>query len=192
MTTIPGYTYDQGLPPSPVSLTDLDLLKQTVLWSDEDTAALKLAGTILDDQVEAILDVWYGFVGSHPHLVRSFNGGDGQPSGDYLAAVRERFGQWIRDLCSRPWDDQWLSYQHEVAKRHVTTMGKTDGISSAETHIPQRYLIGFIVPITATIRPFLASSGHSNDEVDAMHNAWFKAITLTVVLWSQPYSPDTW
>ncbi len=190
MTTIPGYTYDQDLAPSPVSKNDLELLKQTVLWSEEDTAALRDAGKILEDQIDDILDVWYGFVGSHPHLVKSFNGPDGEPSGDYLAAVRERFGQWIRDLCNRSWDEDWLAYQQEVAKRHVTTMGTTDGVNSAQTHIPQRYLIGFIVPITATIRDFLGASGDTN--ADAMHAAWFKAVTLTVVLWSQPYNPETW
>ncbi len=192
MTTIPGYTYDQQLEASPVSLDDLALLKQTVLWTEEDAAALRDAGVILEEQVEAVLDVWYGFVGSHPHLVMSFNGADGEPSGEYLAAVRERFGQWIRDLCNRSWDEQWLAYQHEVARRHVVTMGATDHVTSAETHIPLRYLVAFIVPITATIREFLASRGRSDDEVDAMHAAWFKAITLTVVLWSQSYTPETW
>lgn len=192
MTIIPGYTYDLDLSLSPVSLDELDLLKHTVLWSDEDTLALREAGVVLEDQVDAILDVWYGFVGSHPHLVKSFNGADGAPSGDYLAAVRERFGQWIRDLCSRTWDEQWLAYQHEVAQRHVTTMGTTDDVASTETHIPLRYLIAFIFPITVTVREFLTAKGHSDDEVDAMHAAWFKAVTLTVVLWSQSYNPETW
>ena len=33
---------------------------------------------------------------------------------------------------------------------------------------------------------------HSGAEVDAMHTAWFKAVTLTVTLWSQPYQPARW
>lgn len=147
---------------------------------------------MLADQIEAVLDVWYGYVGANPHVVKSFNGGDGQPSGAYLDAVRQRFGQWIRDLCGRDWDDDWLAYQNEIAQRHVNTMGQTDAVDSAETHIAQRYLIAFVFPITATVREFLAATGASADEVDAMHTAWFKAVILTVVLWSQPYNPQLW
>ena len=187
-----GYTFDQTLPPSPVTTGDLDLLLSTLLWTDDDAAALARAGTVLEPQVEEILDVWYGYVGSHPHLVVSFNGADGQPSGDYLAAVRGRFGQWIRDLCNRPWDQTWLNYQHEIARRHTDTMGNTDHITSDQTHIPLRYLIAFIWPITATIRPFLANADTDPAELDAMHTAWFKAVTLTVALWSQPYDPARW
>lgn len=29
-------------------------------------------------------------------------------------------------------------------------------------------------------------------DIDAMHTAWFKAVTLTVALWSQPYDPAPW
>ncbi len=191
-TTIHGYTYDQDLAPSPVTSEDLDLLKATLLWTEDDTAALRKAGEILEGQVEQILDVWYGYVGSHPHLVKSFNGEDGQPSGAYLDAVRARFGQWIRDLCGREWDSKWLAYQHEIARRHVNTLGQTDKVGSAETHIPLRYMIAFIFPITATIRDFLAANGDSATELDTMHAAWFKAVTLSVVLWCQPYNPDQW
>lgn len=189
---IAGYTYGQNLPDSPVTTGDLDRLLSTLLWTDDDADALARAGAVLEPQVEDILDVWYGYVGSHPHLVVSFNGPDGQPSGDYLAAVRVRFGQWIRDLCTRPWDQTWLNYQHEIARRHTDAMGATDHITSAQTHIPLRYLIAFIWPITATIRPFLTNAATDPAEIDAMHAAWFKAVTLTVALWSQPYDPARW
>jgi len=192
MTDIAGYTYDHELPSSPVSPNDLDLLLATLLWTEADAAALRTAGSVLESQIEEILDLWYGYVGSHPHLVVSFSGADGQPSGPYLDAVRARFGQWIRDLCSRTWDEQWLAYQHEIARRHTDTMGRTDQVTSDQSHIPLRYLIAFIWPITATVRGFLAAKGHDEAEVDAMHTAWFKAATLTVALWAQPYRPDWW
>lgn len=191
-TEIPGYTYDTALPTSPVTLDDLDLLLATLLWTDDDAAALARAGTVLEPQIEQILDLWYGYVGANPHLVASFNGADGQPSGDYLGAVRVRFGQWIRDLCTRPWDQTWLNYQDEIAHRHTDSMGETDQVDSDQTHIPLRYLIAFIWPITATIRPFLANGGADAADVDAMHTAWFKAVTLTVTLWSRPYDSSGW
>ena len=57
--------------------------------------------------------------------------------------------------------------------------------------IPLRYMIAFIYPITATIRPFLEKKGHTKEEVDRMHDAWFKSVVLHVVLWSRPYTPDS-
>ena len=53
--------------------------------------------------------------------------------------------------------------------------------------IHYRYMVAFIFPITATIKSFLAKKGHDAATVDAMHAAWFKAVTLTVILWTYPY-----
>jgi len=187
--TIPGYTF--GTPQvaaSPLSDADFALLKQTVLLGDEDLRALQLAGEVLGDQVEDVLDVWYGFVGSQPHLVHYFSGADGQPNPAYLAGVRRRFGQWIRDTCAARYDRAWLDYQYEIGLRHTAAKkNRSDGVSSAASEIHLRYLIAFIVPITATIKPFLAKKGHSPAEIEAMHAAWFKSITLQVTLWSMPY-----
>ena len=71
-STAPGYTYDQTLAPSPVSMAELDELKASVAWTEHDREALRRAGKILVPRAEEILDVWYGFVGSHPHLVHEF------------------------------------------------------------------------------------------------------------------------
>lgn len=43
-----------------------------------------------------------------------------------------------------------------------------------------------------TIRGFLTNSEASAEEVDAMYHAWFKAVTLSVVLWSRPYNDELW
>ncbi|MDW7978728.1 MAG: protoglobin domain-containing protein [Candidatus Caldarchaeum sp.] len=187
---IPGYAYgSKEVPQAPVSDEDFKLLKTTVLMTEEDVKYLRMAGEVLKDQVDSVLDLWYGWVGSHKHLVHYF--GDrktGQPIGLYLDAVRKRFGQWILDTCFREYDRQWLNYQYEIGRRHHREKkNKTDNVNSVE-HIPLRYLIAFIVPITATIKPFLAKKGHSADDVEKMYNAWFKAVTLSVALWSIPYT----
>lgn len=186
---IPGYTYGR-VGRSPLTPDDLALLKQSVLFGAEDEAALRQAGEVLADQVEDVLDVWYGFVASHPHLVHYFTGPDGQPIGAYLESVRKRFGQWILDTCNRPYDQVWLDYQHEIGLRHnAAKKNQTDGVDSV-ADIPLRYLIAFIYPITATIKPFLAKRGHSAEDVDRMHLAWFKSVTMQVALWAQPYVKD--
>ncbi len=187
MDTIKGYDYGKAtLEQSPVNLQDLALLKKTLLWSDDDDRFLKMAGEVLKDQTSNVLDVWYGYVGSNEHLLHYFTK-NGQPNVDYLTAVRARFGQWILDTCQKPYDQNWLNYQHEIAKRHHSIKkNKTDDVDTVHI-IHYRYMTAFIYPITATIKSFLAKKGHSQADVDGMHNAWFKAVTLTVILWTYPY-----
>ncbi|CAI3794121.1 protoglobin domain-containing protein [Pseudarthrobacter sp. MM222] len=190
MPSIPGYTFgSESLAPSPVSLADLARLEAAVLWTQDDASALRRAGEILGPQTDRILDVWYGFVGSHDFLIASFAGADGTANPDYLEAVRSRFAQWIKDTCSRDRDQQWLDYQHEIALRHTAEKkNRTDGVGSTASEINLRYIIAFIVPLTVTIRPFLAEQGADADEVEAMYQAWCKAVTLTAALWAEPYS----
>lgn len=187
MEAIKGYDYGKAtLEQSPVTLQDLALLKKTLLWSADDDRYLKMAGDVLKDQTNEVLDLWYGYVGSNEHLVYYFSK-NGQPNMDYLAAVRGRFNQWIMDICQKNYDQDWLNYQHEIAKRHHSTKkNKTDGVDSVPI-IHYRYMTAFIYPITATIKSFLGKKGHSQTDIDGMHNAWFKAVTLTVILWTHPY-----
>lgn len=185
--TIKGYLYgDASLEKSPVSLDDLILLKKTLLWSEEDDRYLKMAGEILKNQVDDVLDLWYAYVGSNEHLVYYFTV-DGQPDANYLAAVRARFGQWILDLTTRSYDQKWLDYQFEIAKRHHSTKkNRTDGVDAVPI-VDFRYMVAFIYPITVTIREFLEKKAPSQKDLDGMYNAWFKAVTLTVILWCYPY-----
>jgi hypothetical protein len=188
---VSGYTYgtDQ-VAKSPVSIAEFELLKKAVLFTEEDEAYLHMAGDVLSGQIEEILDLWYGFVASQDHLVYYFTGPDGQPNADYLTAVRKRFGQWILDTCKRPYGQEWLNYQHEIGLRHHRAKkNKTDGVDSV-SNINYRYLVAFIYPITATIKPFLAKKSHQPDEVDKMYQAWFKSVVLQIALWSYPYVKD--
>lgn len=187
---IAGYTFGtHEAARSPLSEQALGLLKQTVLLTEDDIRYLRTAGEVLAEQIEDVLDVWYGFVAAHPHLVYYFSDREGKPNPTYLAAVRARFGQWIRDTCAASYDGAWLDYQQEIALRHTRAKkNQTDGVSSAADHIPLRYLIAFIYPITATIKPFLTKQGHTADEVEKMHQAWFKSVVLQVTLWSAAYT----
>lgn len=190
---VPGYGYgDPASAPSPVTADDLAQLLASAAFGEADALALQTAGEVLADQTDDVLDVWYGFVGSQPHLLAYFSTPDGQPLPEYLSRVRARFARWILDTCTRPYDQAWLDYQNEMALRH-TSAGKnrTDGAPSV-LHIHLRHVIAFIAPVTLTIRPFLASRGHSAAEVDAMHQAWLKSVTVQIALWSQAYARDVW
>jgi hypothetical protein len=187
--TIPGYTC--GTPAvtrSPITPDEFELMKKSALFGDEDIAWLRTSHDVLKDQVEPILDVWYGFVGSQPHLLASFTGRtDGRPISEYLAGVRRRFGQWILDTARAEYDQAWLDYQHEIGLRHHRTKkNRTDGAASTDL-VPFRDLFALIFPVTFTLRPFLAKKGHTAGEVDAMYHAWVKSCLLQVTLWSYPY-----
>lgn len=188
LTAIPGYTYAEAqVARSPLTTQDLDNLKKAVLFTAEDEKYLRLAGDVLADQIEDILDVWYGFVASHDHLVYYFTDGKGNANAEYLARVRQRFGQWILDTCRRPYDQAWLDYAHEIGLRHHRSKkNQTDGVQATPI-VHHRYLTAFIYPITATIKPFLAKKGHDPATVEAMHQAWFKSVVMQVALWSAPY-----
>lgn len=187
-TDIPGYTYGRpGVVSSPLTMEDLDQLKKSVMFTDEDVKYLRMAGEVLQGQIEDILDVWYSFISSHPFLIQQFAGKDGRPNEHYLQAVRKRFGQWILDTCYRSYDQDWLNYQYEIALRHAPEgKNKTDNVQSTP-YVPLRFIIALIYPITATIKPFLEKGGHIAEDVEKMYQAWFKSVTMQVAIWSQPH-----
>lgn len=189
--SIPGYTLGQPtVPPAPIGAGELDLLNKTLLLGAEDIAALRASAPVLADQTDAILDVWYGFVGSQPHLLAYFADSAGTPDADYLAAVRRRFGQWMLDTAQADFDQRWLDYQFEIGRRHHRSgKNRTDGAKAAP-HIAYRYLPALLYPVTATLKPFLGKKGASAEQVERMHQAWIKAVLLQVILWSHPYVRD--
>jgi hypothetical protein len=188
-TSIPGYTYGQkSLARAPYTLQDLESLKKAMLLSDEDLRYLRMSKAILADQTEAILDVWYGFVASTPELVVFFkNNKTGAPDGAYLSAVRKRFGQWILDTADANYDQAWLDYQYEIGLRHTSPKkNKTDKADSVPS-VNFRYLSALTIPITTTLKPFLAKKGASAADVEKMHAAWVKSVLMQSILWSYPY-----
>ena len=154
----PGYALGQPtLARAPYSMADLAALQKSMLFGADDVAALRQSRAILADQTEAILDVWYGFVASTPELVVFF--GDtrsGQPDGAYLAAVRKRFALWILDTADAKYDQAWLDWQYEIGLRHNRVKkNKTDG-AHGPAQVDFRYLPALTIPITTTLKPFLA------------------------------------
>jgi hypothetical protein len=189
---VPGYTYgDTALAEAPYTLEDLDALQKTLLFTEEDVKALRQSKAILADQTDAILDVWYGFVAATPELVYYFgNAGTGEPDGAYLEAVRKRFALWILDTADADYDQEWLDWQYEIGLRHHRSKkNQTDGaFSVAEVHF--RYIPALTIPVTTTLKPFLAKKGASTDDVEKMQAAWVKSVLLQTILWSQPYIRD--
>lgn len=186
---ISGYTMGTGeVPQSPISPEEFEKMKSSVLFTDQDIEYLRMSYEVVKDRTDEILDVWYGFVGSQPQLLESFTSKtDGAPLGDYLGAVRARFGQWILDTARAEYNRDWLNYQHEIGLRHHRTKkNRTDGVNSIDI-VPFRFLFLLAFPVTFTLKPFLSGKGHSAEEVEKMYLAWVKSCLLQLTLWSYPY-----
>jgi hypothetical protein len=186
---IHGYTYgDSGLARSPVSLDELESLKVSAAFTAEDERYLRLAGEVLGQQTEPIVALWRGkFIAGAPHLARHARSLEGGPLPDYSANSGLRLEQWILDTCFRPYDQDWLDYQHEIALRHTSVKkNQTDGVQSTP-YIPLRDIVAFIGVMNETIKPFLAAKGDSAETVSKMHDAWCKSMQLQMALWAKPY-----
>ncbi len=186
---IPGYAYGSPvIAPSPVTFADLALLRVTVGLTLEDEARLRRAGDVLADQTAAIVGHWRStIIASIPHLARHSRGVDGQPLPDYLAASNLRFRQWILDICRRPYDQDWLNYQHEIARRHTSSLkNRTDGVASTP-FVPLRDVLAFVAVMNQTIKPYMNAGGHAPADVEAMHAAWCRSLQLQVALWAKAY-----
>jgi hypothetical protein len=186
---IPAYTYGTpAVAPSVVSLDELEKLKVSAGFTAEDEKYLHLAGDVLADQTKQIVDHWRsGIIATIPNLARHSRTPEGNPIPEYLAQSNLRFQQWILDTCLRPYDQDWLNYQQEIALRHTSLKkNQSDGVKSTE-HVPFRDIVAFVAVLNDTIKPYLASKGHSDAEVEGMHCAWKKSLQMQIALWARPY-----
>lgn len=197
---VPGYDYgSQNVASSPISVEELSVLKQSAGFTDDDQCWLHVAGGVLKDQTEALVGKWRSVIAAYPHLAKYSLRPNGEKDPRYSERSGLRFEQWILDTCLRPYDQDWLNYQQEMALRHTSVKkNKTDNVESAPA-IPLRHIIAFTAVITdpEIIKPFLATNGHSAAEVDKMHRAWCKSLLLQIALWAEPYTnsrqaPNEW
>jgi hypothetical protein len=179
-------------------MPELENLKISVGFTDEDQRYLRLAGEVLADRAEEIVEHWRNrIIAGIPNLARHSRTPAGDAIPDYSARSGLRFQQWILDTCLRPYDQDWINYQEEIALRHTSLKkNQVDGVESTP-YVPLRDILGFIAVINETIRPYLAAKGHSPEEVEKMHRAWCKSMQLQSALWARPYAdanraPNEW
>jgi hypothetical protein len=186
---IPAYTYGTSeVAPSPISVEELQSLKTSIGFTAEDERFLRLAGQVLAGQTQQIVAHWRsGIIAGIPHLARHSRTPENEPNPAYLAASNLRFEQWILDTCLRPYDQDWLNYQQEIALRHTSIKkNQADGVRST-AFVPFRDVVAFTAVMNETIKPYLAKNGHSEAEVAAMHLAWTKSLQMQIALWTKPY-----
>jgi hypothetical protein len=188
-TEIKGYDY-ANVDRSPVTLDELRELEATVEFTDEDRRALRQAGRILESHAEELVDGWRAIIGRHEHLSRWFSG----PTASRTMRTRPRSNRASSAgssiLCTRPFDQTWLDYQHEIGLRH--TPAKKNVVDERRTPpvVPLRYLLAFVVPVMSSVQTYLRNAAASPREAERMEIAWSKAVMLSVALWSEPYAKE--
>lgn len=196
---IPGYTFGTGdVATSPISMREFEALKVSVGFTEEDQRHLQLAGEVLRGQTKQLVDHWRtGIIAGIPNLARHSRTPEGDAIPDYQAKSGLRFQQWILDTCLRPYDQDWINYQQEIALRHTSLKkNKVDGVRSTP-YVPLRDIVAFVAVMNETIKPYLGAKGHSVEAVDKMHRAWCKSMQLQIALWAKPYTdvaqaPNEW
>jgi hypothetical protein len=197
---IPGYDYgSSSVAKSPISTKELEQLKQSTGFTQDDEHWLRVAGDVLVDQTKELVEKWRAVISAHPHLARYSQRPDGTKDAHYSQATGLRFQQWVLDTCLRPYDQDWLNYQQEIALRHTSVKkNQTDHADSVPT-IRLRDVVAFtgVINDPKIIKPFLGAKGHSAEDVDRMHQAWCKSILLQIALWAEPYTnsqvaPNEW
>ena len=186
---MPTYTYGEAaVATSPVSLEELEQLKISVGFTADDERYLRKAGEVLEGQTNQIVAHWRsGIIASIPNLAQHSRTLEGDPIPKYLAQSNLRFEQWILDTCLRPYDQDWLNYQQEIALRHTSLKkNQVDGVQSTP-YVPFRDIAAFVAVLNDTIHPYLASRGNPAAEVAAMHRAWCRSLQLQMALWAGVY-----
>ena len=187
---IPGYSYGAaGVARSPVTTLDLEKLKTSAKFTEDDQRYLRLAGEVLTGQTKQIVDHWRsGIIAAIPNLARHSRSPQGTAIPEYLAKSNLRFEQWILDTCLRPYNQDWINYQQEIALRHTSAKkNHVDGVRSTP-FVPLRDVMAFIAVMNETIKPYLGARGNSAEDVTKMHLAWCKSIQIQLALWIGPYA----
>ena len=186
---IPAYAYGTAaIRPSPVSLEELERLKISAGFTAEDEQFLRMAGEVLAGQTKQIVDHWRGrIIAGIPHLAKHSRTPDGEAIPEYLAQSNLRFEQWILDTCLRPYDQDWLNYQQEIALRHTSLKKNQADEVTSTAFVPFHDIAAFVAVINDTIKSYLAAQGNTAEEVEGMHRAWCRSLQIQIALWSKAY-----
>lgn len=159
-------------------------IKRMMLFTHEDEQYLTMAGTILAPHAEEILNRWYEGIVSNNYLAHYFTS-SGAPDLDYLNNLRPHFKAWIMTLCNRQDSHRWWEFEERIARQLQLRNVPLDDLHPLSP-VYLRYMTTFVFPVSEAGRFFINSAGYNEAEVAAMHQAWFKAVSLSALLWIYP------
>ena len=182
-----GYTYGtDAVPTSPLTLEDLRQIEAAAHVQPGDAELLARAEPILAPHAMEMVDTWRGILAQKTYLAAHSAHPDGQPNPEYAQASKPRFAQWIIDMCTRARDQAWLDYQYLIGARHMSAAKNAADGADSTPFVPLRYVLAFIAP-TVEVGHRLLAEGFEGAELDAVRDAWTRAVTVAVTVWAYAY-----
>ena len=179
-----GYTYGtDAVPTSPLTLEDLRQIEAAAHVQPGDAELLSRAEPILAPHAMEMVDTWRGILAQQTYLAAHSAHPDGQPNPEYAQASKPRFAQWIIDMCTRERDQAWLDYQYLIGARHMSAAKNAADGADSTPFVPLRYVLAFIAP-TVEVGHRLLAEGFEGAELDAVRDAWTRAVTVAVTVWA--------
>lgn len=189
-----GYSYGSAkLQHCPITLEELAQVEAAVDVQPQDAELLRRAEPLLAEHAMEMVTTWRGILGAKPFLAKYSAHPDGTPNPDYAEASKPRFARWVSDVCLLPHDQAWLDQQYEIGRRHTSDAKNLTDDADSAPFIPLRFVLGFIAPTVRVGREVL-SEQFSGAELDAVHDAWTRAVVLHVTIWSLAWRelPEQW
>ncbi|MDQ0105018.1 hypothetical protein J2T02_000101 [Chitinophaga terrae (ex Kim and Jung 2007)] len=173
---------EKNQPSSSPDIQTLVRLKRMLLYTQEDEHYLTMAGAILQPHSSSILNSWYGYLSANHYLSLYLRDKVEEKSG-YLETLRPQFNQWMNAVCQGREGNSWKWLEDKIGKQleQDTTTEK-----GSLPLVYLRYLSTFVYPIVTYSHPYLAGSGKNEEETARMQQAWFKAVSFSVLFWIYP------
>ncbi|WP_160712373.1 protoglobin domain-containing protein [Chitinophaga solisilvae] len=169
---------------SPVDAQTLIKIKRMMLFTHEDEQYLTMAGEVLAPHAEDILNKWYERIVSNNYLANYFTQ-SGAPDLNYVHSLRPHFREWISSLCRRSESMRWWEFEEKIIRQLQLRNIPVDDLDPLSP-LFLRYLSTFVFPVSEAGRYFLNNTGYGSDDIEKMHQAWFKAVSLSALLWLYP------
>lgn len=153
-------------------------LKRMLLYTHEDEHYLTMAGALLQPHSSSILNSWYEYLSANNYLSIYLQQHTGEAA-SYLENLRPQFNQWMNMVCQGRDNDNWKWLEDKVSK-------ELEGEDGSLPLVYLRYLTTFVYPIITFSQTYLANSDKTTEEASRMQQAWFKAVSFSVLFWIYP------
>jgi hypothetical protein len=141
--------------------------------------------------MKELLNDIVSYFGSRDYLLYYFKDKQGQTTiTEYVNNTVDRLAQWLLDICYKPLDEHFINYNYLIGLRHTyEEKGKADKIETIP-HIPARYMITCLFPITAVLKNYIAKKVEDPVLTDKLYHTWFKLQVLTTAFFLIPYTKE--
>ncbi|MFB6455767.1 protoglobin domain-containing protein [Chitinophaga sp. Hz27] len=157
-----------------ISLRELILLKRLLLYTRKDEELLKQVAPVLKQSATGILRQWYTFIMADNYLAQYF-----KDIKDEDAFMISSMAQWLNQLLDIQDGPHWDMLEKKIKEGDSLNMSLDPALL--------RYIVAFAYPVINAGNEVLSAAGYKGAILSNMQLAWYKAVTLSVVIWAYPF-----